>query len=193
MGLEFLLMASAAYAGLHNPPKFYLESLQSDSGLDAVVNSLDSDSIEQKVANVYYFLQANVPYVPDPKEIDLIRTPIDTYTNGGDCEDLALLSIELLRELNVNSYFVLSERHAFALVGPVDEYKLLDVLPKGYRYNITGYYFDDGLYVYFDAAVRGNGAYPGFVSLEHLGSAVIADVETKEIIRIIGKELEIKK
>ena len=193
MGLELLLMIGVAYGGLHNHPRFYLEGLQSDSRLDIVVNSLDSDSIEQKVANIYYFMQANVSYVRDPEGIDLIRTPIDTYTNGGDCEDLTLLSIELFRKLNVNSYFVLSEKHAFALVGPVDESKLLDILPKGYRYNVTGYYFDDGLYVYFDAAVRGNGAYPGFVSLDHLGSAVIADVESKEIIRTIGKELEIKK
>jgi len=191
MGLELLLMIGVAYGGLHNHPRFYLEGLQSDSRLAVVVNSLDSDSIEQKVANVYYFMQANVPYVKDPEGVDLIRTPIDTYTNGGDCEDLTLLSIELLRKLNVNSYFVLSEKHAFALVGPVDEKKLFPLLPKSYIHNILGVDFDDGFYIYFDTAMKGS--YPGYIKSIYLESAVVANIETGDVIGIIGKELEIKK
>jgi len=193
MGLEFLLMGNIAFAGLYNHPRFYLNNLESDFTLTEIANTFNDRYIEQEIAETYSFLRENVSYVSDPDGIELVRTPIDTYLHGGDCEDLTLLAIQLFNELNINSYFVLSEGHTFALVGPVDEYKLLDVLPKGYRYNITGYYFDDGLYVYFDTAVRGNGGYPGFVNLEYLESAVIADVETKEIIRTIGKELEIKK
>src|SRR3989338_2206684 len=193
MGLEFLLMGNIAFAGLYNHPRFYLNNLESDFTLTEIANTFNDRYIEQEIAETYSFLRENVSYVSDPDGIELVRTPIDTYLHGGDCEDLTLLAIQLFNELNINSYFVLSECHTFALVGPVDEYKLLDVLPKGYRYNITGYYFDDGLYVYFDTAVRGNGGYPGFVNLEYLESAVIADVETKEIIRTIGKELEIKK
>jgi len=172
-------------------PRVYLQHLEANDELRIVANEvLEAPSIEEKIAKTYIYMQNENPYVSDPEGIDLIRKPIDTYFHGGDCEDLALLALEFFRELNLNSYFVLAPRHAFTLVGPVDEARLRNFLPRNYSYNFMGYYFDDGFYVYFDPAVR-NG-YPGYVDLSYLGSAVIADVNTQEIVNTIGKKLEIK-
>jgi hypothetical protein len=190
--LEFAVLMNMATVDLYPHPREYLQALETNEDIQVVSNEvLNFGSIEERIVKTYFYMQDEVPYVSDPVGIDLIRKPLDTFLHGGDCEDLTLLAIQFFNEMDINSYFVLAPRHVFSLVGPVDEKKLLSLLPKSSSYNIRGYYFDDGFYVYFDPAVRGN-AYPGFIDLSYLRGAVIADVKTKEIVRTIGSGLNVR-
>ncbi|MBS3778722.1 MAG: transglutaminase domain-containing protein, partial [Candidatus Thermoplasmatota archaeon] len=66
---------------------------------------------------IYRHIVENYQYISDPEDEEVIQSPGETITrNGGDCEDLTILLISLLKNIGINSYLILSDTHAYALV-----------------------------------------------------------------------------
>jgi transglutaminase-like putative cysteine protease len=72
--------------------------------------------------NTLHFVEALMPYTPDPEERDFWQTPTETlYLQTGDCEDGAILYVALLRALGYPVYFgvyvkLSGKGHVFAWV-----------------------------------------------------------------------------
>lgn len=65
---------------------------------------------------IFYFVQNNIRYVPDP-EIQYVESPDETLTSGAaDCEGLAILTTQLLKAVNIRSRIVLTNDHAFVQI-----------------------------------------------------------------------------
>ncbi len=81
------------------------------------------------VAAIYDWVKANVKYTPDPDEIELFIAPtklVSDWNNhvplAGDCDDIAMLVVALLRAVGVKTDVVLLDttgggpNHALAVV-----------------------------------------------------------------------------
>lgn len=65
---------------------------------------------------IFYFVQNNIKYVPDP-EIQYIESPDETLTSGAaDCEGIAILTTQLLKAVNIRSRIVLTNDHTFVQI-----------------------------------------------------------------------------
>ena len=80
-----------------------------------------NDSREHLINTVYRFIVDNFQYIEDPAEIELIKTPLETINDkGGDCEDLTILLNSLLENIDIKTFIVMNETHAYSLVCDVD-------------------------------------------------------------------------
>lgn len=69
---------------------------------------------QNKILSIYNWVKGNVPYTPDPNNIELMISPsrmADDYRAGkaigGDCDDIALLTVSLLRSIGIKSDLVI--------------------------------------------------------------------------------------
>jgi hypothetical protein len=80
-----------------------------------------SQDVSCKVNSIYRGVVTSKEYFSDIEGQEVIKSPFETLEqNGGDCEDLAILVASLLENLNVTTYLVLTENHAYALACGVD-------------------------------------------------------------------------
>ena len=91
----------------------------------------------RKVFAVNYYVALNVPYVPNANEE--FKPPLKTLSEGGDCEDRAVLVASLLWSLGYNL-----SRLAFAAIDTngdrmVDHVSTLAQLPEGYDVSRLGF------------------------------------------------------
>jgi transglutaminase superfamily protein len=82
----------------------------------SIIQESNSTDKEQIVNMVYRYIVENFQYISDPKNEELIRSPMQTINiKGGDCEDLSILLISLLENLGIKTFLVLTDEHAYAL------------------------------------------------------------------------------
>lgn len=84
-------------------------------------SSCGETDISCKVNEVYRNVVESKKYLPDIDGQEVIKSPFETISQmGGDCEDLAILASSLLENLNIPTYLVLTQNHAYALACGVD-------------------------------------------------------------------------
>lgn len=87
----------------------------------SIVSGCPSGDKECQVNTLYRHVVENYDYYSDPRSRELIQSPSETMNiKGGDCEDLTILLISLLENLGINTYFVLTENHAYCLACGMD-------------------------------------------------------------------------
>ena len=68
------------------------------------------------VNTLYRHVVTTYEYIPDPEGSELIKSPQETILDGGgDCEDLTILLISLLENVDIHTYLVLTDTHAYGL------------------------------------------------------------------------------
>jgi len=81
----------------------------------------DCPDKEGKVNAVYRYIVEDFTYIADPEDGELIQSPFETLdAKGGDCEDLTILACSLLENIEIRTYLVLTENHAYGLVSGID-------------------------------------------------------------------------
>ncbi|MBU0980223.1 MAG: transglutaminase family protein [Nanoarchaeota archaeon] len=74
---------------------------------------------------LFYFTRDNIKYISDPKEY--VKSPHETLlTGGGDCDDMAVLLLNLEKAIGVEAIYARSPNHLFV------EIRIEDA-PKGYQ------------------------------------------------------------
>lgn len=135
-----------------------ISSTVKNSANKIVTHACDGNSKVCYAKALFYFVRDNIEYVPDPAD-EYIQSPEETlYSGGGDCEDMTILLVMLMKSININSRISLTYDHAFMgiyLDEALDSYKtndyiLLDptcgdcefgtVLPK-YSSNVVEYVY----------------------------------------------------
>ncbi len=86
---------------------------------------------EGKVNAVYRYIVENLTYIADPEDGESIQSPSETLdVEGGDCEDLTILACSLLENIEIRTYLVLTESHAYALVSGINPDNLRSYVNK---------------------------------------------------------------
>ena len=114
--------------------KPYVEEIVRD---DAELRELASAVVqgypdrEGQVNAIYRYIVENFTYIADPEDAESIQSPFETLdSNGGDCEDLAILACSLLENIGIRTYLVLTENHAYALVSGINPDNLWSYINK---------------------------------------------------------------
>jgi len=86
---------------------------------------------EGKVNAIYRYVVENFIYIADPARTESVQSPFETLdVEGGDCEDLAILTCSLLENIGIKTYLVLTENHAYALVSRINSDNLWKYINK---------------------------------------------------------------
>jgi hypothetical protein len=86
---------------------------------------------EGKVNAIYRYIVEDFIYIADPEYTESVLSPFETLDfGGGDCEDLAILACSLLENIGIETYLVLTEDHAYALVSGIDSDNLWEYINK---------------------------------------------------------------
>jgi hypothetical protein len=81
----------------------------------------EEKDVSCQVNEIYRTVVEGKEYISDIEGQEVIKSPFETLSQkGGDCEDLAILVASLLENLDVNTYLVLTENHAYALACGID-------------------------------------------------------------------------
>lgn len=87
----------------------------------AITKSCGEDDSTCQIFHLYRYIVENYDYLSDPEGEEKIRTVAQTINHGGgDCEDLSILLNSYLEQLNIPTYLVLSDDHAYTLACGVD-------------------------------------------------------------------------
>jgi len=114
--------------------KPYIDKIVVDDGelrelASAIVE--DYDEKEGKVNAIYRYIVENFVYIADPEYTESVQSPFETLDiEGGDCEDLAILACSLLENIEIKTYLVLTENHAYALVSGINSDNLWKYINK---------------------------------------------------------------
>ena len=95
--------------------KASIRRMLDDAARDVEVRGLAASiAWDKPLQNINSWVKANVHYVPDPHDVELFTSPsrmVREYNEGkplvGDCDDMALLSVALLRAVGIRSNVVL--------------------------------------------------------------------------------------
>jgi len=88
-----------------------------DAELAAATQGLGSDYTYEKLCAVFDYVSKDIKYVREPAGSDRWQSPGDTLTlKTGDCEDYALLIIDMVLRMGGAARLYLIEDHAFAAV-----------------------------------------------------------------------------
>ena len=99
---------------------------------------------ECQVNRIFRYVIDTYPYISDPPQTELIRSPQETMRNGGgDCEDFTILMNSLLENSGFKTYLVLTDNHAYGLVCGITpallrQYVEDDILQKAVEKNSKG-------------------------------------------------------
>ena len=103
------------------------------------------------VNTIYRHIVETFNYIADPEGEEVIQTPEETIQRkGGDCEDLSILLISLLENVNISTYLVLTDTHAYALAYGINgsdlwqyvEQSLIDQVEHDHGANIHQFHND---------------------------------------------------
>jgi hypothetical protein len=160
--------------------KPYVEKIVVD---DAELRELASATVqgwpdkEGRVNAIYRFVVENFTYIADPEGTESVQSPFETLDlEGGDCEDLAILACSLLENIEVRTYLILTENHAYALVSGVnsdnlwkyihdsleeqfvEDYEMVSSIDEGFQLEAghVYYYGGDGEIFPIEAATFGD-------------------------------------
>jgi hypothetical protein len=87
----------------------------------ALLNQSLLNDREYVITMVYRHIIENFKYISDPEDEEVILSPQETIQrNGGDCEDLSILLCSLLENLDIKTYLVLTDTHAYCLAYDVN-------------------------------------------------------------------------
>lgn len=96
--------------------KIIVENIQLREKAASIVSECSYGDKECQLNKIYRYVVGNYKYYGDPRSNEFVQTPFETLNVlGGDCEDLAILTISLLENIGINTYLGLSKDHAFAL------------------------------------------------------------------------------
>ena len=91
----------------------------------SIIKEINASNKEAIVTAIYRHIVENYSYISDPNDKELIRSPQETiHLKGGDCEDLSILLISLLENINIKTYLILTDDHAYALAYDINIDKL---------------------------------------------------------------------
>lgn len=94
-----------------------------------IVRSCPSGNKDCQINKLYRYVVENYSYYSDPRQEEFIQSPYDTMdVGGGDCEDLTIMLMSLLENIGINTYFVLTEDHAYGLACGVNTDTLLEYM-----------------------------------------------------------------
>jgi hypothetical protein len=66
---------------------------------------------------IYYFVQQNFQYIPDPNKVEYVEPPIEALASGGgDCESGSIVLASLLEAVGVDAQLVLIKGHAYVRI-----------------------------------------------------------------------------
>jgi hypothetical protein len=82
----------------------------------SICDQCEEEDKESVITILYRHIVEEFSYIPDPLDEEIIRSPQQTIQmKGGDCEDLSILLMSLLENLDIKTYLVLTDEHAYAL------------------------------------------------------------------------------
>ena len=114
--------------------KPYIEEIVvDDDELKELANTIveDYSDKEGKVNAIYRYIVEGFMYIADPEYTESVLSPFETLDfGGGDCDDLAILACSLLENIGIETYLVLTEDHAYALVSGIDSDNLWEYINK---------------------------------------------------------------
>ncbi|MGE4319520.1 MAG: hypothetical protein AB7E96_11550 [Deferribacterales bacterium] len=73
------------------------------------------DRTECRMEQLFYYVQNNIPYVPEPDGPENVQTPEETLAKGGDCEDQSILLASLLSHVSLKPYLVIVPGHMYVM------------------------------------------------------------------------------
>jgi len=73
------------------------------------------DRTECRMEQLFYYVQNNIPYVPEPDGPENVQTPEQTLAKGGDCEDQSILLASLLSHVSLKPYLVIVPGHMYVM------------------------------------------------------------------------------
>jgi len=87
----------------------------------SISSDCSSGETECQVNEIYRYVVENYEYQNDPINKEKIKSPSKTiFDEGGDCEDFAILLSSLLENIDIETYLVLTDDHAYALACGID-------------------------------------------------------------------------
>lgn len=105
------------------------------------------------------------------------QNPDDMFKNGsGNCVDKTVMTIKMLKVLNIKSFAVMVPQHIFPIV-----YIKTPLSEQGGRYGDKTFTIQGKTYYHLEPTAKG--AYVGYSSFDPTKPYVIFDPETKERIR----------
>ncbi len=105
----------------------YLRQIKTD-GLDFIFPLLkDCNNYECKIMKIYDYVQ-KIDYVSDPKGEEIIKEPLETIEQGGDCEDKAILAAALLLKIKAHPMLVFTKDHAYTLACGINLTKMREAI-----------------------------------------------------------------
>jgi transglutaminase-like putative cysteine protease len=84
------------------------------------------------------FVNQNVTYEADA--IDQWKLPWETLRDGcGDCEDMAVLGLSILRNMGVESYMAVELGHVLAAIPDSDGYVYIEMTAEKYPWGVEAH------------------------------------------------------
>lgn len=99
---------------------------------------LEGESDLWKAYKVSSFVNQNVTYRADA--IDQWKLPWETLRDGyGDCEDMAVLGLSILRNMDVESYMAVELGHVLAAIPDSNGYVYIEMTAEKYPWGVEAY------------------------------------------------------
>ena len=99
---------------------------------------LEGESDLWKAYEVSVFVNQNVAYRADI--IDEWKLPWETLRDGyGDCEDMAILSLSILRNMGVESYMAVERGHVLVAIPDGDGYTYIEMTAEKYPWGVEAH------------------------------------------------------
>jgi len=108
-----------------------------------ITSSYGSSYNVGKICAIFEWIYLNIPYVNDTERE--WQTPPYTLSNGGDCEDFAMLLASMITIAGGNARVYLTDRHAFAAIYIGNDLSILKNIDSYYNANLSYAFFKDEL------------------------------------------------
>jgi len=170
--------------------KPYIEKIVVD---DAALRELASAIVEDygekegKVNAIYRYIVENFVYIADPEYTESVQSPFETLDiEGGDCEDLAILACSLLENIEIKTYLVLTENHAYALVSGINSDNLWKYINK----SLEEQYIEDHMVSSVDEAFQLRAGYVYYYGGDGRVFPIEAATFGDSVVRIESLEID---
>ena len=96
-----------------------------------------------KVCAIFDYIKSNVKYVEDPEGKDMWNSPSTALSEGGDCEEFAMIMASMVIEQGGTARIYLTDNHAFAAIYIGKDLSILNCIDSYYHANLSYALFED--------------------------------------------------
>lgn len=96
-----------------------------------------------KVCAIFDYIKSNVKYVEDPEGKDMWNSPSTALSEGGDCEEFAMIMAAMVIEQGGTARIYLTDNHAFAAIYIGKDLSILNCIDSYYHANLSYALFED--------------------------------------------------